>query len=79
MRRLNIAWKNPCTSKIEAYREHQQGHRGTYQKLAKERIEDAPHNFTKGYLDQEEDPKTPNEYSFIPNLIIFIIHVIVRG
>ena len=35
------------------------------------------YNFTKGDIDQEEYPKTPNNL-FIPDLVNFIVHIILK-
>ena len=37
------------------------------------------HNFPEEDLNQEEVPKTQNEDIFIPNLVHFLIHIILIG
>ena len=45
----------------------------------KERVENASKNFPKGYLEQEEEPKTLNDDLLIPNLVLILILIIIRG
>ena len=41
--------------------------------------ETATYNCPEGDLEQEEDSNTPNDDLFIPDLVHFLIHLILRG